>query len=258
MAEQQREPAHFDVTNFTIREMSECGRTLRSLGSGAASMEEAGGRIVGYFRDALVGGDGRRAAALVRLYKTHSYGGLDAELQRFVRSSMGGDPHSPDLKCLVLLGTAGEEPDWNLRENSRGHRAIPLPSEEAVNQAPMVSNLIRQLGLPVGVVVRPDPDLLLDLEQRTYNVFHVPEALGSPFIPAQQDFVVPRGIRSVLGFGGLLPSGEMFAVIIFFKVPVSREAADLFKALSLNVKMALLPFDHRVFARDVGEGEGRS
>lgn len=255
---QQREPAHFDVTNFTIREMSECGRALRSLGSGAASMEEAAGRIVRYFRDALVGGDGRRAAALVRLYKTHSYGELDAELQRFARSILGGDSPASDLKCLVLLGTAGEGPGWNLRENSRGHRAIPLPSVETVNQAPMVSNLIKQLGLPIGMVVRPDPKLLLDMEQRTYNIFHVPEALGSPYIPAQQDFVVPCGIRSVLGFGGLLPSGEMFAVIIFFKVPVSREAADLFKALSLNVKMAVLPFDRRVFARDVREGKGRS
>lgn len=247
-AERLEQPEHYDVTNFTILEMSECGKALRAMGAGAGSMEETAGRIVGYFHDALVDSEGRRAAALVRFYKTHSYGRLDAELQGFARTIMGSEPPSPDMKCLVLMGTAGEEPDWNSRSKSRGHRAIPLPSEEAVNQAPMVSNLITQLGLPVRLVVRPDPNLLLDLEQRTFNVFHVPQALGSPFIPAQQDFVTPYGIRSVLGFGGLLPSGDMFAVILFFKVPVAAETANLFKALSLNVKMAVLPFDDQVFS----------
>jgi hypothetical protein len=76
----------------------------------------------------------------------------------------------------------------------------------------------------------------------------VPEALGNPYIPAQRDFIIPYGIRSILGFGGLLPSGDMFAVPMFFKVPVSREVADLFRPLSLNVKVAILPFESTVFA----------
>lgn len=251
----EERPATYDVTHFTIREMSECGKALRTLGAGAASMEETAGRVVRHFHASLVDGEGKGAAALVRFYKTHPYGELDVELQGFARTNLGDLPPSAEMKCLVLLGTAGDEPDWNSRRTSRGHQAIPLPSEEAVNQAPMVSNLITQLGLPLGMVVRPDPKLLLDMEQRAYNVFHVPEALGSPFIPAQQDFVIPRGIRSVLGFGGLLPSGDMFAVILFFKIPVTAETANLFKALALNVKMAVLSFDHLVFSRS---GETRS
>lgn len=239
--------ATYDMTNFTIREMSECGKAMRTIGAGASSMEEVAGRIVRRLYESLSDGKGGRASVLVRLYKTHPYGKLDGDLQGFAREMLGGDPPSPDMKCLVLLATAGAEPAWNSRKSSRGHRAIPLPSEEAVSQAPMVLNLITQLGLSVNMVIRPEPALLLDMEQRTYNVFHVPEALGSPFIPAQQQFVVPYGVRSVLGFGGLLPSGEMFAVIMFFKVPVSAESANLFKALSLNVKMAVLPFDEAVF-----------
>lgn len=237
----------YDMTRFTIKEMSQCGKALRMLGAGAASMEETAGAIVRFFHDTLRDGAEGRALCLARLYKTHPYGGLDPELQGFAREMLGSVPPSPEMKCLVLMGTAGEEPDWNSRRKSRGHRAIPLPTEKAVNQAPMISNLITQLGLTLGMVVRPDPALLLDMEQRTYNVFHVPEAQGSPFIPAQHDFVVTHGIRSVLGFGGLFPSGDMFAVILFFKVPVAAETAELFKTLSLNVKMALLPFDHQVF-----------
>jgi len=238
----------YDLTNFTIREMSACGKAMRALGEGAASMEETAGRIVRHFHDGLVDADGERASVLVRFYKTHPYRGLDGELQDFARSLLGGDPPSPDMKCLVLLATAGDRGQWNSRRSSRGHMAIPLPSEEAVHQAPMVSNLVSQLGIPLGMVIRPEPELLLDLEQRTYNVFHVPEALGSPYIPAQREFVVPCGIRSVLGFGGLLPCGEMFAVIMFFKVPISKETAALFKALSLSVKMAILPFEGAVFS----------
>lgn len=240
--------ATYDLTNFTIREMSECGKAMRALSKGSASMEETAGRIVRHLYDGLVDAGGGRASALVRLFKTHPFRDLDSELQDFSRILLGGEPPSPDMKCLALLATAGDKAEWNSRKHSQGHKAIPLPSEEALHQVPMVSNLITQLGIPLGMVIKPDPELLLDMEQKTYNVFHVPEVLGSPYIPAQQEFVVPCGIRSVLGFGGLLPSGEMFAVIMFFKVPISREAANLFKALSLSVKMAVLPFDKAVFS----------
>ena len=240
--------ATYDLTNFTIREMSECGKAMRATGEGPASMEETAGRIVRHFYDGLVDAEGERASALVRFYKTHPFRDLDGELQGFARALLDGAPPSTDMKCLVLLATAGDKAQWNSRKSSQGHMAIPLPSEEAVHQAPMVSNLVSQFGIPLGMVIRPEPELLLDLEQRTYNVFHVPEALGSPYIPAQREFVAPCGIRSVLGFGGLLPSGEMFAVIMFFKVPISKETAALFKALSLSVKLAILPFEGAVFS----------
>jgi hypothetical protein len=84
--------------------------------------------------------------------------------------------------------------------------------------------------------------------QKTYNVFLVQEALGSPYIPAQQEFVVPYGIKSVMGFGGMLPLLDIFVIIMFLKASISREVADLFKNLSLNVKLAVLPFENVVLA----------
>ena len=98
------------------------------------------------------------------------------------------------------------------------------------------------------MVIKPDPKLLLDTEQKTYNVFYVPDALGSPYIPAQQEFVVPCGIKSVLGLGGVFPSGDIFAIIMFVRVPITEEVADLFKTLALNIKIAVLPFENMVFA----------
>ncbi|MEW6666523.1 MAG: hypothetical protein AB1512_15035 [Thermodesulfobacteriota bacterium] len=239
----------YDIRNFTIREITECGRVMRMAGAGAASMEETAGRMVRHLYDNLIDGQGGApACSLVRFFKTHTYEELDAELRDFALNMLAGRSALPGMKCLTLLGTVGENQEWNSRRASRGHKAIPLPSEEVVRQIPMLRNLIKQLGPSVGSVVKPDPALLLDMEQKTFNVFLVPEALGSPYIPAQEEFVVPHGIKSVMGFGGLLPSGDTFMIIMFLKVPVSRETADLFKNLSLNIKLAILPFEERVFA----------
>jgi len=54
----------------------------------------------------------------------------------------------------------------------------------------------------------------------------------------------------VLGFGGLLPSGNLFAIILFLKVQIPHSTAQMFSTLALNVKTALLAFDRgAVFAQ---------
>jgi hypothetical protein len=77
------------------------------------------------------------------------------------------------------------------------------------------------------------------LAGKTYNVFHVAEARGSSAIPAQEEFVIPYGVRSALGFGGVLRSGDLFAVIMFTKVPINDETAGRFRNLALEVKTLL-------------------
>lgn len=249
MSTQNEGPKTYDVANFTLREVTECGRVMRTMGMGASSMEEVAGRIVRYLYDTLIDEKtGERTCPLIRFFKTQAYEGLDDELKTFALNTLGGSTPMPGMKCMTLLGTVGENEAWNLRETSKGHKAIPLPSEEVVHQFPMIRNLIKQLGLSVRSVVRPDPALLLDMEQKTYGVFFVPKALGSPYIPAQQEFVVPYGIKSVMGFGGMLPSLDIFVIIMFLRASISRETADLFKNLSLNIKLAVLPFEKTVFA----------
>ena len=60
---------------------------------------------------------------------------------------------------------------------------------------PMISRLLTQFGLDVGSVMRPDPMLIGDRPSKTYNTFYVLEAVGSPYIPAQDDFVIPNRIK---------------------------------------------------------------
>jgi hypothetical protein len=240
----------YDLTNFTLRDMTDCGAILRNLGAGAQTMEEVAQRVVRHLYDHIREKPGSgRACALVRFFKTHPFGDLDAGQRRSALRMLGGAAAPPAMKCLTLLATAGDRPEWNLRQKSARHQAIPLPSADLVVQSPMISQLIQQFGLDVGTMLQPDPALLVDIEQKTYNVFHVADARNCFYVPAQEEFVIPWGIRSVLGFGGMLPSGNLFVIILFAKVRIAREAADVFKPLALAVKLAVLPFDGKaVFA----------
>lgn len=236
----------YSLTQFTLADMTECGAALRKLGVGAGSMEEVADRITRYFyQHFLDPATGQSSLALVRFFKTHAYGDLDTTLQGFADQMLGTSAAPPEMKCLTLLATAGDQPEWNDRAASTSHQAIPLPSEQMVAQAPMISQLFTQLGLTINTVLSPDPQVLVNLQERTYNVFHIPEAEGSPYIPAQAEFVRPFQIRSVVGFGGILPSGHLIVIILFSKLPIARDIAELFKPLALNVKMAVLPFDQQ-------------
>lgn len=234
----------YNPATFTLSDMTECGATLRKIGTGAGSMEEVADRIARYFYDQFIDlSNGTSAFTLVRCFKTHALGDLPNELQTYAQKMLNQQVASPATKCLTLLATQGDRVEWQTRQASVGHQAIPLISEQLVSQSPMISQLISQFGLPIHTVLDPDPSLIVDLAKKTFNVFHVLDAFSSPHVPAQQEFVVPWGVRSVLGFGGMLPSGNLIAIIVFSKVPISRETADMFKTLALNVKMAVLPFD---------------
>ena len=176
-----------DLTKFTLRDMSECGLALRQIADKANCMEDASNLIIKYFYDNFIDKNtGEKNCILVRFFKTHPYGKLTPELQEYVRDILGQNQVADDLKCLTLFATAGELPEWNSRYKSTGHKAIPLATEDAVNRIPMISQLIKQLGLHPGIVVQPEFGLLIDNEQQMYNVFYVKDALGSPHIPSQE------------------------------------------------------------------------
>ena len=196
------------------------------------------------FRRTLVDSQtGEPNCALVRCFKTHPLRQLPPDLEKIARELLTEklEPR-PDPSCLTLLATAGDGELWNDRLCSRHHAVIPLERVEIVERAPMIASLLRQMGLEPEAALYPDSRLILDSDQHTINVFHVEEAQGSPLIPAQSDFVVSCGIHSVLGFGGLLRRGELFTVIMFSRVTIPRETADLFRTIALGVKLALLPF----------------
>ena len=232
-----------DVTDFTVGAMLRSGIAIRRAVRGADCLESAADIVVRYLYEQCVAPDGTRSCALARFYKTHPYGLLEPALQRFAAAQLGDHPPRDDMRCLTLLASAGDEPAWNARQSSRGHQAIPLPSAERVRAAPMIMRLIEELGVDIESLVSSAEPRSRGSDSRTYDVFHVEEAPGSPFIPAQREFVEKHAIASVVGFGGLLRSGELFAVILFSRHRIPARSAARFRTIALDVRSSLFAFD---------------
>ncbi len=236
-----------ELAKYQLSDIVSLGAAIRGMAKNSSSMEEVAQGVVAHLYDALADATGGSALVMARMYKTHRAGDLDATLQAFASNIMGREL-SPDTRCLVLLATRGCEPEWNDRAASVGHKAIPLPDPAFIERLPMVYEVFRQFGVALSDVVRGEASA-----QRTgatpYGVFLVEKAEGSPHIPAQADFVVRYGVRSVMAFGGDLPNGDLFATLLFSRVAIDRRLADLFAPLSLSTKLALLPFSQsRTFA----------
>ncbi|GKS59260.1 hypothetical protein YTPLAS18_27870 [Nitrospira sp.] len=237
----------FDLTDFSLRDMTECGAVLRTLGTGAADLPDAMQRVAQYLFTHLRGRvTSSEQCVLVRGFATRPFGELPATDRALAQSALGRPPRSPAMKCLMLMGTAGARPEWNDRTQSRRYRAIPLISQQFVARFPMFAQLLKQLGVELKPTLQPDSDLLLDWEEEGHNVFYVPDAVGSPYVPVQEEFVCPHGVRSVLGFGGALSSGHLFVVILFATVRIPPETADHFRTLAMAVKLALLSHDPKL------------
>ena len=99
----------YDLTRFSLKDMTECGAKLRRAGDGASSMEEVSHRIVSFLYQTLIEPEsGQKACALVRLFKTHPFGDLDEQLQEFARRLLENQPESenhqfPQRELYLLL-----------------------------------------------------------------------------------------------------------------------------------------------------------
>jgi hypothetical protein len=238
------------LDSLKMSDVVKCGMEIRKLGEDATSMEEVANEIVRYFFDNF--GDSQndeKPCALVRLFKTDKVSDLPLSLQKLSDTLLRKKTNPKSYRCFALLASAGIKDAWMDRKKSKAHQVTPLPSAEVVDCIPMMRNLIKQMGLDVKTVIKPDPKIIMDLSRKTFNVFHVPEAEDSPYLPAQEDFVKPFGIRSVFGFGGVLPSGNVFVVIIFSRTRIKKDIAAMFNTLALNVKIVLMPFENHVFSQ---------
>ena len=221
-------------------------KDLTGLARSGSSLESISHALVEHLRSTLKDEKGEPALALVRFFKTHVYSDLPPDLQRFADRWIPEGDRPEWLRCLTLLATDGDEPRWKDRKESAAHQAVPLLSEEMVLGAPMIAQLIREFGLSITAVVNPAPDLIVQATA-TYGIFHIPEAQESPHIPAQEEFVKPYGIHSVLGFGGLLPNADLWTIIMFSRLPISKETAASFRRIASGLTVTLIPFVEKTF-----------
>ena len=231
---------------MTVRGLAALCSSVAESTIGAASVEEAATAVVRTLREAFRTPDGTLSdLVLARIFQTTSFDVLPGDLRELAKEQ---DPEwTGAAPCLVLLGTEGDVPAWNDRRRSENHQVITLTSRERIAAMPMVSALVQHLGVDLDTFLhghQPGSD-------RNMEVFYVPEAAGSTSVP-DQDFVREHGVRAVLGFGDVLPSGDVFVVVLFTRAPVANEVAPMFRSLAVAVKLALL----RVLEQPLFEGMG--
>ena len=232
-----------EAPQFVLPDVVDLTRGVRDVAVRRPSMADAAQAIVEFLRDELDRPEVQ--TTLIRLYATIRTRALPPELNAETAGRDGSI--TPSTPCLTLLGTAGREAAWSDRRRSSGHRAIPLVDPRAVaDQIPMVAGLMDQLGVDVGDVIDLREDNATVLHHREFGIFHVAQARGSRLIPAQ-DFVAQHGVESVVGCGGGLPSGEVFALVVFSSCSIDAACAEQFSTLAYGLKAALVPYTYRVF-----------
>jgi hypothetical protein len=103
------EPIMYNLADFSLQDMTACSTRLRRLGTGETSMDDVANRLVRYLYDHLIDDKTRKpACALVRLFRTQTYGNLSIDCQAGVQKILESEPASPETKCLTLAATAGE------------------------------------------------------------------------------------------------------------------------------------------------------
>lgn len=239
----------YNHTPFTSKDLAKCSLVLRHLGKKAASMQDSSQKIVDYIHEHFYDSETEQnSCALVRLFKTHPYGELTDSLQASARRLMTPTIPMADMKCWTLLA-AGKEPQSNYSLIAK-NIVIPLVNQELVAEMPAMAELISQLDLDIPTVLGMAPEKMLESEHKLLNIFYIPNAKDSPFIAEQDSLIIPYGVKSVLGIGGLLPSGSLFVVMIFLKVQISKNSTEMLKNLALAIKTSLLPFDGEVIFND--------
>ncbi|WP_377476420.1 MAG: histidine kinase [Microcoleus anatoxicus] len=236
----------YNQTPFTLRNLAKCSLVLRQFGRNSASMQETSQKIADYIYQHFYDSESsQNSCVLVRLFKTHPYGELDDSLQASARSLMQNKIPPYEMKCWTLLASAGKEPQCNYADEAP-NIVIPLVNEELVAQMLPISERILELGLDIPTVVGIADEKMLEMEPKLLNIFYIGSAPNSPFIAEQNSLVIPYEVKSVLGIGGLLPSGSLFMVELFFNIKISFKIAELLNILAVAVKTALLPFDGEV------------
>ena len=198
------------------------------------------------------------SVVLTRLFATTPFGKLPDFNQNFVTkfadSAGVGSQLRENTPVLSLLGTQGRNKIWNDRKHSKGHTGIPLVSEDFIDSIPMMSALLKEMGISLDCLENCDTSIVAK-KMGLSSLFYVQDASeasdekGRKIISAQ-DFVSDYNVRTVFGMGGSFVSVRTHIVMITFmnkKLPL--RGAELFmKFVSLfNSEMATPVLNEKIF-----------
>ncbi|MEM6284723.1 MAG: hypothetical protein AAF787_21215 [Chloroflexota bacterium] len=222
-----------DFTSCDDSEISELGTYLfNRYHSNYESQEEVAQYLATEFYNRLLVGKEDHVFALIRIFRFGPFSTLPLSLRE-----QAGITNPADDYWLALMGTYGDEAQWRHRTLSKGHQVFPARADFT----PMLKEAFAQMMLTPGDnLTVEDVQVLLNQEgDRPYRrAFHIENAVGSPHIPVQGEFVLRHGIRSVVGFSGLYTNRAGFMCLGFSSIPINE--ARFRKALRLAPAVARL------------------
>jgi hypothetical protein len=217
----------------------------------STSVEDAAQNFATVFVEAFA------SIVLARVFIVLPFGDAPARDQEFAMKLVGNDPRvNAKTPTLSLLGTRGREEDWNHRERSAGHLAIPLLKSLVAN-TPMIAKLLADLELDHAELddgFASTTQKMLGSNNGKFFVQNAPTAVDSRnrFVIPGRDFVKKNHIRTVFGMGGSYYDG-MLAIVIFFtnedleKLVADRYASFIstFKTVTTRVQQKRLIYANR-------------
>lgn len=222
------------IEQATASTVTELWRKVEPQVQKAKALEQAAQALVNALHTQF-----QESVVLARVYFTVPFDALPepnkAFVQQLAESAGAGSNLKGTTPVLSLIGTAGQEADWNDRRKSKGHIGIPLISAAFVDAIPMISRLLKELGVPLDWVDTQDAEIIKKMD-RAAGLFFVENAAeatdhqGRKIIPAQ-DFVSGYNVKSVFGVGGGYAGGQMVAIVTFCGDVIPRAAAERFVAL---------------------------
>ncbi|OGV59140.1 MAG: hypothetical protein A2X49_02270 [Lentisphaerae bacterium GWF2_52_8] len=220
-----------------------------------ATLEEAAQNFLSVLYDEFAA-----STILIRLFATVRFKNLPAQNQDFVSALAKAKGVFPLINektpVLSLLGSRGRMAKWNDRRKSAGHVGIPLVSKDFLDSIPMMSRLLKELGVEINWIDAGDTKIVVKTRGNAAGVFFVLDATsaedsqGRKIISAQ-DFVEEYNIKTVFGFGGEYGVCDTFiTTIIFTDETIDKSQAEQFMFLINMFKSATtsLALKGRIFA----------
>jgi hypothetical protein len=215
------------LADYSVAEVRVLQDRLRQALETADTLESAAQRLT-----ELVTAEFGTTVVLARAYATIPFRLLPVDNRQFVQkvAREGGVEAllTPEMPILSLIGTHGENPDWQNRRTSRNHIGVPLASAAFVESMPMVSALLSDLGVTRPAHSRAVSGLVHRLIGGDgSSIFHVDDAKkvvdrrGRKVIPSQQ-FVLAYDIKTVFGMGGSWPDGSLSAFVVFTREAIGQ------------------------------------